>query len=68
MRSCLLLSSSVSLAKLVPVRDYRNGILDAELVVIVSQESPDSFRVEETSLGSANSGDAKRITISRSWR
>lgn len=55
---CLLLSSSVSLAKLVPARDYRNGILDAELVVIVSQESPSSFRVEQTFLGSANSGDS----------
>lgn len=55
---CLLLSSSVSFAKLVPARDYRNGILDAELVVIVSQESPSSFRVEQAFLGSANSGDS----------
>lgn len=56
--SCLLLSSTVSFAKLVPARDYRNGILDAELVVIVSQESPSSFRVEQAFLGSANSGDS----------
>lgn len=56
--SCLLLSSSDSLAKLVPARDYRNGILDAEQVVLVSQESPGSFRVEEAFLGSANSGDS----------
>lgn len=55
---CLLLSSSVSFAKLVPARDYRNGILDAELVVIVSRESPSSFRVEQAFLGSANSGDS----------
>jgi hypothetical protein len=55
---CLPLPSSVSLAKLVPARDYRNGILDAELVVIVSQESPDSFKVEEAFLGSANRGDS----------
>jgi hypothetical protein len=55
---CLLLSSSLSFAKLVPARDYRNGILDAELVVIVSQESPSSFRVEQAFLGSANSGDS----------
>jgi hypothetical protein len=56
--SCLLLSSTVSLAKLVPAGDYRNGILDAELVVIVSQESPGNFRVEEAFLGSGNNGDA----------
>jgi len=56
--SCLLLSSSVSLAKLVPARDYRNGILDAELVVIVSQKSSGSFRVEEVFLGSTSSGDS----------
>lgn len=58
MLSCLLLSSSVSLAKLVPARDYRNGILGAELVVFVSQESPGRFRVEEAFLGSANCGDS----------
>ena len=57
MLCCLLLPSCVSLAKLVPARDYRNGILDAELVVIVSQESPGSFRVEEAFLGSTNRGD-----------
>ena len=60
---CLLLSSSVSFAKPVPARDYRNGILDAELVVIVSQESPSSFRVEETFLGSANKGDSIELRI-----
>jgi hypothetical protein len=55
---CLPLSSSVSFAKLVTSRDYRNGILDAEVVVIVSQESSSSFRVEEAFLGSANRGDS----------
>jgi hypothetical protein len=55
---CLLLPSSVSCAKLVSARDYRNGILDAELLVIVSQESASSFRVEEAFLGSANRGDS----------
>ena len=54
---CLLVCSRVSFAKLVAARDYRNGILDAELVVIVSQESPSSFRVQEEFLGSANKGD-----------
>jgi hypothetical protein len=53
---CLLHSSSVSFAKLVSARNYRNGILDAELVVIVSEKSPSSFRVEEAFLGSANRG------------
>jgi len=59
---CLFLSSSVSFAKLVTPRDYRNGILDAELVVIVSQESPSSFRVEEAFLGSANRGDSIELS------
>jgi hypothetical protein len=55
---CVLLSSSVSFAKLVASRDYRNGILDAELLVIVLQHSPGSFRVEEVFLGNANKGDS----------
>lgn len=58
MLCCLLLASTASFAKLVSARDYRNGILDAELVVIVLQESPNSFIVEEVFLGSANRGDS----------
>jgi hypothetical protein len=55
---CSLLASCVSFAKLVTRPDYRNGILDAELVVIVLQHSPGSFRVEEVFLGNANKGDS----------
>ena len=58
---CLLLASTVSFAKLVSSRDYRNGILDAELVIIVSQESPNSFRVGEVFLGNANKGDSLEL-------
>ena len=59
---CLLLASTASFAKLVAGRDFRNGILDAELVVIVLQQSPDSFRVEEVFLGNANKGDSIQLS------
>lgn len=55
---CLLLVGTTSFAKLVAGPNFRNGILDAELVVIVLQQSPDSFRVEEVFLGNANKGDS----------
>jgi hypothetical protein len=55
---CLLLVSAASFAKLVARRDFRDGILDAELVVIVLHQSADSFRVEEVFLGNANKGDS----------
>ena len=55
---CLLLASTGSYAKLVTGRDFRNGILDAELVVIVLQQSPNSFKVEEVFLGNARIGDS----------
>jgi hypothetical protein len=54
----LLLAGAASFAKLVAGRDFRNGILDAELVVLVLQQSPDSFRVEEVFLGNASNGDS----------
>jgi hypothetical protein len=56
--SCLLLASTASFAKLVAGPDFRNGILDAKLVVIIFQQSTDSFRVEEVFLGNANKGDS----------
>jgi hypothetical protein len=58
---CLLFASTGSYAKLVPGRDFRNGILDAELVVIVLQESPNSFKVEEVFLGNASVGDSIKL-------
>ena len=51
---CLLLSATISSAKLAYRGDYRDGILEADLVAIVVQESPDTFRVEEVLLGSAD--------------
>jgi hypothetical protein len=55
---CLFPASINCFAKLTTRPDYRNGILDAELVVIVLQHSPGSFRVEEVFLGNANKGDS----------
>jgi hypothetical protein len=54
----LLLASSASVAKLVAPRDFHNGILDAELAVIVLQQSPDTFKVEEAFLGNIANGDS----------
>ena len=61
MLCCLLLFDTVVFAKLPPGRDYRRGILDAELVVIVRQQAPDSFRVEEVFLGKASGGDSIKL-------
>lgn len=55
---CFFPASINCFAKLTTRPDYRNGILDAELVVIVLQHSPGSFRVEEVFLGNANKGDS----------
>jgi hypothetical protein len=48
---CLLAPGPIVSAKLTPERDYRNGSLDAELVVIVSRQRPGSFKIEEVFLG-----------------
>jgi len=54
----LLVSAPTSFAKLTAAGNYCEGILDAELVAIVVQSSPGSFRVEETFLGNAKEGDS----------
>jgi hypothetical protein len=54
---CLLLPGEATGGKLVPRRDFRDGILDAELVVIALQQSPGRFQVEEVFLGNASNGD-----------
>jgi hypothetical protein len=55
---CFFPASINCFAKLTTRPDYRNGILDAELVIIVLQHSPDGFRVGEVFLGNANKGDS----------
>ena len=55
---CILLCSPASFSKLVSARDFREGVLDAELVVIVHQESPNKFKVDEAFLGNASNGDS----------
>src|SRR5690348_10354693 len=55
---CLVLATSEVLGKLVASRDPRNGVLDAELVVIVSHVAVDGFQVQEVFLGNANNGDS----------
>jgi len=53
----ILPMADVSHARLVPVRDPREGVLDASVVVIVSKAGTNSFRVEEVVLGEKNVGD-----------
>jgi hypothetical protein len=55
---CFFPASINCFAKLTTRPDYRNGILDAELVIIVLQHSPGGFRVGEVFLGNANTGDS----------
>jgi hypothetical protein len=47
---CLLGFNTPTIAKLTAGFDYREGILDAELVCIVSQKTPDVFKVDEVFL------------------
>jgi hypothetical protein len=44
-------------AKVIPRRDPLDGAIDATLIAIVKQQSPDTFRIEETFPGSASVGD-----------
>ncbi|SRR6266446_3229785 len=57
----LLLAGTDSFAKLVARRDFRDGVLDAEVVVIVLQQSPDKFVVEEVFLGNVSNGDSIEV-------
>jgi len=58
---CLLLPGTAAGGKLVASRDFHEGILDAELVVIALQQSPGRFQVEEVFLGSASNGDSVEL-------
>jgi hypothetical protein len=50
-------SSAPCNAKIIPKRDPLDGALDATLIVIMKQQSPDTFRVEESFLGGVGIGD-----------
>jgi len=52
-----LITGEPSLAKLVAPRNPLDGVLDAELVVIVKQAGSGAFSVEEVLLGTARAGD-----------
>jgi hypothetical protein len=53
----MLLANQTSWPKLVAPRNPFDGVLDAELVVIVKQTTPGAFAIEEAFLGSAKAGD-----------
>src|SRR5256886_6718597 len=58
---CVFLCSPASFSKLLTPRDFSYGVLDAELVVIVHQESHSKFIVEEVFLGNASGGDSIKL-------
>lgn len=53
----ILALPDTSSAKLIPRRDPRAGVLDANLVVLVKQEVSDQFQIEEVYLGESKPGD-----------
>jgi hypothetical protein len=53
----LLVLPNTSNAKLIPRRDPRAGVLDANHVVLVKQEVSDQFQIEEVYLGDSKPGD-----------
>ena len=58
---CLLAFTTPAIAKLTSGFDYRVGILDADLVCIVSQKAPDVFKVDEVFLATGPAVEAIRL-------
>jgi hypothetical protein len=58
---CLLAFTASAIAKLTSGFDYRVGILDADLVCIVSQKMPDVFKVDEVFLATGPAPEYIRL-------
>src|SRR5438552_19140309 len=58
---CVFLCSPASFSKLLTHRDFSYGVLDAELVVNVHQESHSKFLVKEVFLGNGSRGDSIQL-------
>ena len=58
---CLLAFTTPAIAKLTSGFDYRVGILDADLVCIVSQKAPDVFKVDEVFLATGPAVESIRL-------
>ena len=56
----VLIPSSV-LGRLIPRRDAREGVLDAELVAIVNHRAQDDYEIDEVFLGHGEPGDSLRV-------
>ncbi len=56
-----LLATVPAFAREVPERDPRDGALDASLIVLVRQEEPEVFRIEEVFLGEKEAGATIRL-------
>lgn len=57
----LLLMPGSVLGKLIPLRDAREGVLDAQLVAIVSHQTQDDYEIQEVFLGDGKPGDSLHI-------
>jgi hypothetical protein len=58
---CSLGFNTPTIAKLTAVFDYREGILDEELVCIVSQKAADLFKVDEVFLATGPAVESVRL-------
>jgi hypothetical protein len=58
---CLLAFITPAIARLTSGFDYRVGILDADLVCIVSQQAPDVFKVDEVFLATGPAVESVRL-------
>lgn len=56
-----LLGSEAAFGRIVRIRNARQGVLDAEIVVIVSQPYGGDYRIDEIFLGDARVGDRLRL-------
>ena len=56
-----LLTTVPAFAREVPERDPRDGALDASLIVLVRQEEPEVFRIEEVFFGDKEAGATIRL-------
>ena len=57
----LLLMPGSVLARLIPDRHAREGVLDAELIAIVNHQTQDDYEIEDVLLGAGVPGDSLHI-------
>ena len=56
-----LFANTLAFGRIVPERDPRDGALDASLIVLVRQQEPEVFQIEEVFLGDSEAGATIRL-------